>query len=153
MKDLVYYGKMAISILVMMICVIFLSGCKTTSYVPMEKIVYRDVVRIQKDTICNTDSVWLKDSVVVTQRGDTVYRDRWHTKVKSRYVYQVRTDTVFTKDSLEVQKPVSMEKLDEKLSRTKCYAFFSLVLSLLLGLYLYKRIREYLKNSEYGNNS
>lgn len=141
-NDAAYYGKMILCILTMLIVVFLLSGCKT-SCVPMEKVVYRDVVKQRTDTVFNTDSVWLKDSVIVTQRGDTVYRDRWYTKVRYQYIYKVKADTLIRCDTVRVSESVGKKK-DDGLVTIKLgkYSLWTLIVAFIwLLVWKIKRLR------------
>ena len=71
-----------------------LSGCTTTQYVP--------VIEHKTDTLIQTkvqkDSIWLHDSIKVTEKGDTVRIEKWHTKYVEKQVHDTtyisKTDTV-----------------------------------------------------------
>lgn len=83
-----------------------LSGCKT-KYVSVPE--YHTMYIHKTDTFAQLDSIYIKDSVFVTQKGDTiittkvVYRDRYHN------VYKVGRDTIIKNDSILVSYPVSRE--------------------------------------------
>lgn len=71
-----------------------LFGCTTTKYVPV--IEHRtDTVRITQQ---QRDSIYLHDSIRVSEKGDTVTIDRWHTKYIERTshdtIYQSKTDSI-----------------------------------------------------------
>lgn len=91
--------------------VIFAIGLLLTSCSP--KVIY--VPEVHTDSIYITkhqkDSVWLHDSIMVTEKGDTIRVEKWHTKYIERQVH----DTCFvTKtDSVAVPYPVK-EKLTIK---------------------------------------
>ena len=64
-----------------------LAGCTKSVYVPVESVV-RDSVydsRVRVDTVISRDSVYL------SERGDTVVKEVWRWRVRSR----LRVDTVF----------------------------------------------------------
>jgi hypothetical protein len=96
MKALIY---LTISIM----CSTWLCSCRTVKYVPVEsvrtEIEYRD--RWQRD------SIHVRDSIIVKDKGDTVFVDRWHTEYKDRR----QTDTLFIErtDSIQVPYPVERE--------------------------------------------
>lgn len=77
----------------MLICLLF-CGCTTTQYVP--------VIEHHTDTLIQTkvqkDSIWLRDSIHVTEKGDTVRIEKWHTKYVEKQVHDTtyisKTDTV-----------------------------------------------------------
>lgn len=91
---------------VTLVLALALCGCTTTKYVPVERVthhtdtLYRSRLRV--------DSVIMRDSVAVVQRGDTVfvekYRDRWHTREKTDTVYQA------VADSIRVPQPYPVER-------------------------------------------
>ena len=96
MKQLIYL----IILLVSTICFI---SCKT-QYVPVESVrtEYRDRWR--------TDSVYARDSIFLSVRGDTVWMEKYITRYRDRVV----RDSVLRVDSIpvpfEVEKRVYVEK-------------------------------------------
>ena len=90
----------------LMLCMVLLSGCKSTEYVPV--IEHRtDTVKITKH---QRDSVWLHDSIQVTEKGDTVRIEKWHTKYIEREVH----DTLYHAKTDSIPVPYPVEKLVEK---------------------------------------
>lgn len=81
-------------------------GCKSVQYVPVES-VRTDTCYVNK---IRTDSVYVRDSVVVERGGDTIKVTAW--RWRERYV--VQRDTIYRskKDSIAVPYPV-----ERKLSR------------------------------------
>ena len=81
--------------------VLFLCGCRT-EYVPVESVRY-DSVMIEK---LMRDSVFVRDSVYLKEKGDTIY------KYKDRfvYVYKNRVDTFFAEKIREIEVPVPVER-------------------------------------------
>ena len=100
------------------------SECKTTKYVPVTMTEYRDRYIHQTDSFVKTDSVWVHDSVSVVVRGDTIFNDRWHYKLKDRIVYKSKTDTIRVKDSVPYKVEVPVEKVVYKEKKT---GFFQIV--------------------------
>ena len=91
----------------MMICALFLFGsCTTTKVVTVEK-VKTDTTYITKH---QRDSVWLHDSIQVTEKGDTVRIEKWHTKYIEREVH----DTLYRAKTDSIPVPYPVEKLVEK---------------------------------------
>ena len=72
----------------------WLTSCTTTRVVTVEK-VKTDTTYITKQ---QRDSIWLHDSIHVTERGDTIRIERWHTKYIEREVhdtlYRAKTDSI-----------------------------------------------------------
>ena len=71
-----------------------LCSCTKTEYITVEK--------VRNDTVWQNhtkhDSIWVHDSIHVTDKGDTVRIEKWHTKYveteKHDTVYKARTDSV-----------------------------------------------------------
>lgn len=86
-----------------------MASCTTTKYVP--------IIEHHTDTLIQTkvqkDSIWLHDSIHVTEKGDTVWIERWHIKWQTHLehdtVYKARTDSVPVPYPVikEVEKPRS----------------------------------------------
>lgn len=87
------------SFVIFLLSVLALASCTKTVYVPQTRTEYVNRERV--------DSLFVHDSVFVTERikGDTVYlfNDRWHTEYRDRFV----TDTVIVHDSISY--PVEKE--------------------------------------------
>jgi hypothetical protein len=77
----------------MAICALF-SSCKSVEYVP--------VIEHHTDTLIQTkvqhDSIYINDSTVITENGDTVKIEKWHTKYVEKQVhdtlYIAKNDTM-----------------------------------------------------------
>lgn len=88
--------------LLFVLVLLFFVSCTKTLYVPVEntKIEYQDKIVESKD------SIYLKDSVIIFIKGDTVFKDRYKTKL----VYKEKIDT-FTYIKVDtISKPVIIEK-------------------------------------------
>ena len=86
----------------MAICALF-SSCTTTKYVP--------VIEHKTDTLIQTnlqrDSIYVHDSITVSQQGDTVRIEKWHTKYVEREVHDTLYQAVH--DSIPQPYPVIKE--------------------------------------------
>ena len=93
-------------VMVVLCCI---SSCTTTKYVPVVE--YHTDTLIQKMT--QRDSIYLHDSTIVREKGDTVLIERWHTKYRDREVH----DTVYQSriDSIPQPYPVT-EYVERKMS-------------------------------------
>lgn len=91
----IFHAIAAIILLASAIC-----SCSRIQYVPVETIRRDSIDRI----VDRHDSIHVTDSVTVTLRGDTVWRDRWRTV----YRETVRRDTIYreTRDTISVPYPV-----------------------------------------------
>lgn len=86
--------------IVCVLLVLSFIGCRTRiQYVPVESVrtEYKD--RLQRD------SIYFRDSIIMREKGDTVFIDRW------RYLYKDRlvTDTLLVSDTIRVPYPVEKE--------------------------------------------
>lgn len=84
--------------------IVLLSACKT-----QERIVTVEKVRIDTTYITRheRDSIHIHDSIHVSEKGDTVRIDRWHTRWRDRWRY----DTIYISntDSIPVPYPVEVK--------------------------------------------
>ena len=86
-----------------------LCSCTKTEYITVEK-VHTDTTYITKH---QRDSIWLHDSIQVTEKGDTVRIEKWHTKYVEKQVhdtlYQSKTDSIPVPYPVikEVEKPLT----------------------------------------------
>ena len=84
----------------LLVCIAFallgwlLSGCTTTKYVPV--IEHTTDTLVQR--VVERDSIHVHDSIRVSEKGDTVTIERWHTQYRDRWhhdsVYIARHDTI-----------------------------------------------------------
>lgn len=101
-------------ILLVVFVIISVCGCKTGKIIvsPVDTLY---ITKTIKDTVYSAkyDSVYLKDSIYVWQKGDTLTVDRWHTQYKYKtdtsYIYKERVDTVYQvkNEIVEVEKPLT----------------------------------------------
>ena len=108
----------------------------------MEKIVYQNVIK--HDTLHTYDSVFVRDSIYLRQKGDTCYLDRWHEKTIFKNVYKVKVDSFLKRDSIPVPYPVEKElyKWEQFQLKYAVWSFGALcMLLIILGYKLYKKIK------------
>ena len=71
-----------------------LGSCATTKYVQVP-VVHNDTTIVTKH---QRDSIWMHDSIMVSEKGDTVRIEKWHTKYIEKQVhdtlYQSKVDSV-----------------------------------------------------------
>ena len=69
-------------------------GCTTTKYITVERVTH-DTTYVAKH---QRDSIWLHDSIRMSEKGDTIRIERWHTKFVEREVhdtlYQAKIDSI-----------------------------------------------------------
>ena len=108
-------------VMVVLCCI---SSCTTTKYVPVVE--YHTDTLIQKMT--QRDSIYLHDSTIVREKGDTVLIERWHTKYRDREVH----DTVYQSciDSVPAPYPVT-EYVERKMSGIDKFLIATGILSII----------------------
>ena len=92
---------------IVILVALLLVGCKTKERVVTVEKVRTDTTYITKH---QRDSVWLHDSIHVTEKGDTIRIERWHTK----YVEKATHDTLYQHKTDAVPVPYPVEKLVER---------------------------------------
>ena len=94
-------GIVGAIIVALLICALF-GSCTTTKYVP--------VIEHRTDTLIQTnlqhDSIYVHDSIMVSQQGDTVRIEKWHTKYVEREVH----DTTYISKTDSIPKPYPVIK-------------------------------------------
>ena len=106
-----WYSLVA-GIILMMMVALSMCSCTKTEYITVEK-VRTDTTYITKH---QRDSIWLHDSIRVTEKGDTVRIEKWHTKYVEKQVH----DTIYQSktDSIPVPYPV-IKEVEKELSKTQ----------------------------------
>ena len=88
-------------VIAFLLCLLF-SSCTTTQYVP--------VIEHKTDTLIVTkhqhDSIHVHDSIMVSEKGDTVRIEKWHTKYVEKQVH----DTVYQSKRDSIPYPVEVIK-------------------------------------------
>lgn len=96
----------------LLIFLLALSACRTSKQTQTEYVYVHDTDTVEH-VIHRLDSVVISDSIVIYQKGDTVYKEKYHTELKER----VRTDTLtkFITKKLyytnEVEKEIEVNRL------------------------------------------
>lgn len=124
-------------ICVLMMIALWLTSCTTTRVV-VEK-VKTDTTYITKQ---QRDSVWLHDSIHVSENGDTIRIEKWHTKYISKEVH----DTLYraTRDSIPVPYEV-IKEVPRKSTWFERIMFCTGIISILcLILFVAKKLERFL---------
>jgi len=133
---LVIVGLLAVSVF---------SGCRSTKYVPLEKVVYRESVK--HDTLHKRDSIYIRDSVSTSQKGDTIFLDRWHRETILKEVYRNKTDSLIKRDSIPVPYPVEKELSKWEQFELK-YAIWSMGALCMVLVWLGYKLYKWIKNAK-----
>lgn len=104
-----------VSQIVIIVLAILFSGCTTTKYVPVETV--RTEYKTIRDSFIQKDSIFVKDSVLVESKGDTIHWHHWHTEYRDRWRDKIVTDSFIKVDSIQVPYPV--ERKLSKWEQTK----------------------------------
>lgn len=132
-KDFIRIEATLVVIIILLACLSF-CGCTKTEYVTVEKI-RTDTTYITKH---QRDSIWLHDSVMVSEKGDIVRIEKWHTKYVSKEVH----DTLYlaTHDTIPQPYPVT-QYVEKPLSKTEraliiigCLAIMALLVFIVLKI-------------------
>jgi len=82
---------------ILFVLLFVINGCK-------QKEIIVDNVRTEyinrNDSFFIHDSIFVRDSIVLCTRGESVFVDRWHTRFKTFNVYQTHNDTVLKCDTI-----------------------------------------------------
>ena len=122
------------AIIFILLCLICLSGCRTRreAYkevpVPVKEYVYkdRDVLRV--------DTILQKDSVYVRLKGDTLLIEKFRT------VYKVQKDSIHQRDTVYIEKPVTIKE-KEVVTKESLIPFWAyLLLGGLIGILIYRKL-------------
>ena len=94
-------GMIGAIIVALLICALF-GSCTTTKYVPVPEY-HTDTLRISHNT---RDSIYVHDSIRVSEKDDTVRIERWHTQWRDRIVH----DTIYQSKRDSMPYPVEVPK-------------------------------------------
>lgn len=115
--------------LVLLVCVVMV-GCRTLPE-PVAVRVERDSIYLSR---VERDSVFVRDSVTIREKGDTVYRDRWRVEYRER----VLRDTAYIERNDTITNVVEVEKALTWWERTRMAAGDVALLALVvLLIYLF----------------
>lgn len=134
--------RVVITIAVAMLVLSMFCRCTTTKYVPVTE--YKDRVVVKTDSLLNTDSVYVHDSVSVYIRGDTVFKDKYHLQYKDRYIVRNKSDTLIVRDSIPYKVGVekTLSKTDKALLNIGKIASVCFFIGILAFLgWIYRRVK------------
>ena len=95
--------KIIIGILLVMVLMSIICSCRSIQYVPVESV--RTEIRYKDRQ--QRDSIHIRDSIFMFQKGDTIFKDRWHTEYKDKLVMD--TAFIYKNDSIPVPYPVEKQ--------------------------------------------
>lgn len=113
----------------MLLLCLLIVGCTTTQYVPTE------IVKIEYENKEIRDSIYIRDSVFIKQKNDTIFINKYQLIYKDRLL----RDTIIRTDSIPVIRTV--ETITE-VNKLKQWQIILMVLGgILLGIIGYKLLR------------
>lgn len=129
-----------ITFIVGFLIVLLLGGCKSKEYITVPE--YHTEYVCRTDTFHKMDSVYLKDSVYVYQKGDTVYCNKVAYRDRLHNIYKVKLDTIIKKDSVSVSYPVERQGTKNEqslmaLGRLFLAFLFLVVVAMVSGIWWY----------------
>lgn len=113
----------------LLVFILYMMASCRTEYIPIESVRYDSVFleKIQKD------SIFVKDSVYIRQKGDTVFKDKFIVVYKERLL----RDTMLTVKTDSIPVPVPVEKKRTWWEQTKIdFATIAIQLIVLVIFYL-----------------
>ena len=109
------YWLQWITLAMLAVMLVTLTGCRSVRYVPVTE--YMDRYVSKTDSFIKTDSVYLHDSVTVFAKGETVYISKTRFKDRLKYIYNTKTDTVAVHDSIPYPVKVEVEKMQSSIDK------------------------------------
>lgn len=140
-----FWCRLVLLVIVGLLAVSLFSGCRSIKYVPLEKVVYRESVK--HDTLHKRDSIYVHDSVSTSQKGDTLFRDRWHRETVIKEVLKSKTDSFIKRDSIPVPYPVEKELSKWEQFQLK-YAIWSMGALCMVLVWLGYKLYKWIKNAK-----
>jgi hypothetical protein len=128
-----------LAFVIMWVAIVWLlSGCTTTKYVPV--IEHTTDTLVQR--VVERDSIHVHDSIRVTEKGDTVTIERWHTQYRDRWHH----DSVYIANHDTIPQPYPVTEYVERKRSWVDWLFIVIGVVTLFGgiVWLVKKIKKYL---------
>ena len=122
--------------ILILIFIFGLFGCKSIKYIPTSLV---------KDSILYVNSIkhdsirqYVRDSIFIHQKGDTVFISKWHYDVK--YKELIKNDTINSKFYINKEKTVYINKLNIFQKSMIWVGSILSLLTIILGILKFKKI-------------
>ena len=138
-KDSMKTILMTLALGVLWVVIVWLlSGCTTTKYVPV--IEHATDTLVQR--VVERDSIHVHDSIRVSEKGDTVTIERWHTQYRDR----LHHDSIYIAKHDTIPKPYPVTEYVERKRSWVDWMFIIIGVVTLFGgiVWLVKKIKKYL---------
>lgn len=99
--------KVVLKLILFFLAGFMLNGCKSKEYVYVPE--YHTSYITKADTLIKNDSVYLKDSIFIETKGDTVYYNKVTFNDRYRYIYKIVNDTIIKNDTISVPAPAEKQ--------------------------------------------
>lgn len=123
--------------ILVVLLILFACSCRSIKYVEVPSI------KTEKEYIdrWHRDSVYIKDSVMVMVKGDTIVKDRWRVVWKEKLI----KDTIYVSNTDTLYKVMETERELTKWQRTKMglgetMIIFIIIAVIVAGFKIYKKI-------------
>lgn len=123
--------------ILVVLLILFACSCRSIKYVEVPSI------KTEKEYIdrWHRDSVYIKDSVMVMVKGDTIVKDRWRVVWKEKLI----KDTIYVSNTDTLYKVIETERELTKWQRTKMslgetMIIFIIIAVIVAGFKIYKKI-------------
>lgn len=110
-----------------------LFGCTTTKYVPVIEH-HTDTMRITQH---QRDSIYLHDSIRVSEKGDTIRIEKWHT----RYIERTSHDTIYQSKTDSIPVPYKVTEYVERKRSAMEWGLIAIGTVALLGFIVWLAVR------------
>lgn len=128
-------NKIRIRYIILLFIYIFIlilfNSCKTLNNVKIEKEYVHDTITTE---LTKRDSIYFQDSIIIRDKGDTVFVDKWHIRYKDKIQYR---DSIQVKVEYKDREVIKEVVKKEKWYRQPIYwvsGFMGLLIILLMKL-------------------
>lgn len=120
------------------ICMLTLASCSLGRKTIKQEEEKRDSASVRTEFVWQVkqihDSIYLRDSVFVERKGDTIYQNKWRTQYRERLIHD--TIIVETTDTLRIRESIKTQ--ETQMSKpSPLYAFLIVSLLTLLVLLIF----------------
>ena len=120
------------------ICILALASCSLGRKTIKQEEEKRDSASVRTEFVWQVkqihDSIYLRDSVFVERKGDTIYQNKWRTQYRERLIHD--TIIVETTDTLRIRESIKTQ--ETQMSKpSPLYAFLIVSLLTLLVLLIF----------------
>lgn len=111
--------------IIIIIFLLIFTGCSKTIYIPVES------VKTEYRNVLQRDSIYILDSVFMSVKGDTVYKEKYKTIYKDK----LKRDSIHINDTIRIPYPVDKIVEVNKLNwfqKISMYGFTSIIVGLII---------------------